>query len=308
MKLNYSYFFISSQIKENIFIRTKTMNNTTVKYQENISDYIEIPIFSLIILLASFYIIFILSQKTFRTKKFNWLTMNICFANLNLSVLQIFPTIIRLLNIDETTVSCRVRGFLIDLSACYIMYSHCITSNCRLLSIRYPSKACFRSSIWLISNIVFTVIISIIIALPFLFFDGFDCTLTDSSRFLQIYSSISTMLLPIVLTILCNIAIIRFIRRSTKRVQDLNKKSPNRLNKRDMHLNKIFVLTFSIFVIGWLPLFIQQMFSNQQNQISSIVETILQLLPSFSILADSILIIYSDPSVRKSILEKCKCR
>ena len=286
-----------------------SMNNKTDGSQSDTADYIQMPIFGLIILLTNFYTIIILSQKTFRNKKFNWLTMNICFASFTFSVIEIFSIVIRLIDVSKTMVSCRVLGFIIDQPVCYIMYSHCVTSFCRFLSIRYPRKLFFRSNYWLVGNIIFSIILSTILALPFLFTDGFACTsMNGNNSFIKFYSLLSTMFLPILIIILCNIAILCFVRKSTRRIQDLNQNAPHRLNKRDMYLYKIFMLTFFIFTLGWLPIFIEQMFFNGQSQLPTISTNVIQVLPAVSLLADTILIIYSDSSTRNLIVRTCQCR
>ncbi len=287
---------------------TENLNNSTINNSHsNITDIIQIPLFSLIIIVASIYIILVLSHKTFRAKKFMWLAVNICFSSLIFSVIQLLSTGVRLSNIPETTMSCRSKGFIITMASCHIMYSHCIAAFCRLLSIQYPLKPLFRSSHWLLGNIAMSEIIGTLVALPNLFFDGFACTSTYGTRFLRIYTSISTVFVPIAIVFGCNIAIFRYVRRSSKRIHDANNNNGNRLNNRDMYLCKIILLTFCVFFVGWAPLFVEQLFFNDQTRLSSGLSTFLNILPSISLLADVLLLIYSDKPVRKLLLKVLAC-
>jgi hypothetical protein len=282
-------------------------NSLADNSQSNITAIIQIPLFVLIIILASGYIILVLSRKTLRSNKFNWLTLNVCLASIFFAIIQLFSTGIHLNNISQLVIPCRLKGFLIDMATCHIMYSHCITSFCRLLSIHYPHKLFFRSRHWLLSNIITSGIIPLVIALPYLFFDGFACTSSYGQRFLQIYTSFSTIFIPVIIVTICNIAVFRYVRQSSKRVHDLNNHNRNQRNKRDMYLCKIILVTFCIFVIGWTPLFVEQLFFNDQNSLPSAVTTLFKILPPTSLLADVILLIYSDHPVRTLLIKAVKC-
>ena len=116
------------------------MNFNTSNSVRDIVDIIQIPLFSLIILIASIYITLVLSRKILRKNQFNWLTLNVCFASVIFALIQLLSTIIRLNDISETIISCRLKGFIVNMAICYIMYSHCTTTFCRLLSVQYPHK------------------------------------------------------------------------------------------------------------------------------------------------------------------------
>lgn len=281
-------------------------NSITNDSQTSIADIIQIPLFILIIILAGIYIILVLSRKTLRINKFNWLTVNVCFTIIFFAFIQLFSTSIRLYNVSETVVLCRVKGFVINMATCHIMYSHCIASFCRLISIQYPQKLLFRSRRWFLSIIGVSWLIGLLIAVPYLLFDGFTCSSGNGKRFLQIYTSLSTVLIPITIVTICNITIFRYVRQSTRRVHNLNSNN-NQINKRDMHLCKIMLLTFCIFVIGWIPLFIEQLFMNDGISLSSTATTLFKLFPPISLLADIILLMYSDQPVRILLVKVLKC-
>jgi hypothetical protein len=191
------------------------------------------------------------------------------------------------------------------MATCHIMYSHCIASFCRLISIQYPQKLLFRSRRWFLSIIGVSWLIGLLIAVPYLLFDGFTCSSGNGKRFLQIYTSLSTVLIPITIVTICNITIFRYVRQSTRRVHNLNSNN-NQINKRDMHLCKIMLLTFCVFVIGWIPLFIEQLFMNDGISLSSTATTFFKLFPPISLLADIILLMYSDQPVRILLVKVLK--
>jgi len=286
----------------------ENFNNSIKNNSESsIADITQTPLFVIIIIIASIYIILVLSRKTLRSNKFNWLNVNVCFASTVFAVIQLLSIGIRLNNISETIISCRSKGFIVDMAACHIFYSHCIATFCRLLSVQYPNKSLFRSYRWLLSNIGVSWIIASCIALPYLFFDGFECSSSYGPRFLEIYSSLTTILMPIIIITVCNIILFRYVRQSTKRIRDLNNINTNSVSRRDRYLCKITLLTFCLFFIGWTPVFVEQLFFTDQNLLPSVVTTISKILPSTCVLADVILLIYSDHPARKLLVKAFTC-
>ncbi|CAF1165135.1 unnamed protein product [Adineta steineri] len=274
----------------------------------NVTDIIQIFLFTFIIIVSNIYIILVLSKRTLRSAKFTWLTVNVCFASVIFAIMQLLSIGIRLNNIPDTSVSCHSKGFIIDMATCHIMYSHCISSLCRLFSIKYPHKPFFKSSRWLLINIGMSWFIGIFMALPLLFFDNFTCSGNYGKRFLQIYTSFSTILIPVVIVALCNIAIFRYVRQSTKRIRSIseNQTNTNQLSQRDRRLCNIMLLTFCVFVIGWIPLFIEQVFFTSGNRLNSGLIITFQILPPICLLADVIVIVYSDQPVRNVFLNVFK--
>ncbi len=270
-------------------------------------DIIQIPLFVLVVLFAGLYITVVLSRKTLRSNKFNWLTVNVSFASGLFAVIQIVSIAIRLQNIPERIISCRSKGFIINAATCHIMYSHCLTTLCRLLSVQYPHKLLFRSTHWLLGNIILSWIISILVTLPYLFLDGFTCSSSYGKRFLQLYTSVSTILIPVIIFTVCNVCIFRYVRKSSKRVHAIGNNQTNQMSRRDLYLCKIILVTFCVFVFGWTPLFIDQLFLIERNLLPSSVSKLLTIFPPTSLLADVILLIYADQPVRGLILKVVKC-
>lgn len=281
-----------------------SMNSTRSNSLRDIVDIIQIPIFSLIAIIASIYITLVLSRKTLRKNQFNWLTLNVCFASIIFALIQLLSTIIRLKNISESIISCRSKGFIVNLATCHIMYSHCITTSCRLLSVQYPHKPFFRSNRWLIGNIIVSGMLGPLIALPYLFFDGFSCSGSNyGKRFLQIYTAVLMILIPILIFTICNFAIYRYVRQSSKRIQDTN----SQLSHRDMYLCKIILITFCVFVVGWMPLFLEQIFLIERTRLPSNVAAVFQILSLTCLLADVLILIYADHAIRTILIKAFQC-
>lgn len=293
----------------NFYNNMSTFNDSMfMKSNTDIGNIIQIPLFILLTILASSYIILVLCRKTLRSNKFNWLTINVFFACIFFAFNQVFSSFIGLNNVLDSSISCRTKGFLINMSTCHMMYTHCIATFCRLLTVKYPHKILFRSRYWLLSCIGMSWIIGLLIGLPYLFYDGFTCSSDDGKRFLRIYSSLSTILMPVIIVMICNISIFRLVRQSSKRIRDLtNNDNINQFSKRDMYLCKIILITFSLFVIGWTPLFVEQLFLADHTYIPSGVGILFRLLPPASLLADVILLIYSDVPVRKLLIQIFIC-
>ncbi|UJR21651.1 hypothetical protein I4U23_024728 [Adineta vaga] len=278
--------------------------------QNSFSNFIQIPVFTFIIIFTSIYTALVISPRTPRTTKFTWLTINVCLASAFFALNQLIFIGFRLNNTAETLVTCRSKGFILNMITCHIMYSHCISSICRLLSICYPQKPLFKSRHWILSNICMSWIIAIVIALPYLFLDSFTCSGDKGRQFLKIYTLLLIILLPIITVALCNITIFRYIRQSTKRIHSFSENMTNnkQFSKRDISICKIMLLTFCVFVIGWAPLFIQQVFFNQDFQYRSNITIFFQILSATSLLADIILLIYSDQPIRRILFNLVRCR
>jgi hypothetical protein len=272
--------------------------------QIGISDIIQTPLFVLVIILACVHVMIILTRKTLRSRKFTWLTINVCLANTFFACIQLLSMTLRLTNVSEAVVSCRFKSFIINMATCSIMYSHCVASLNRLLTVRYPQKSLFRSYRWLLSSIGVWWIIGILVDLPHLFFDGFACSTVTFGQFLRIYNICFSLIIPITIVTICNVAIFRYAHQSTRRVHS---STNNHTSNRDMRLYKIMLLTFCVFTIGWAPLFFEQLFVTNTSDIPTSVTTLLQILPPSSLLADMILLIYSDQPVCKLILNAFKC-
>lgn len=292
----------------NTYFPMENFNNSIINNSSNhTADIAQIPPFILIIIFASIYIIVVLSHKTFRAKKFNWLAVNICFSSVIFASIQLFSAVVHLNNIPETVISCRSKGFITNMAACHILYSHCAATFCRLLSIQYPHKPLFRSSHWLLGSIAVSEIIGTLVAIPDLFFDGFSCTSNYGTRFLQIYTSISTVLISVLIVFGCNIAIFRHVRQSSKRVHDTNNNNANCLSNRDMYLCKMMLLAFGVFFIGWAPIFIQELLFSDQTPLPSAITIFFQILQPICVFADVLLLIYADRPVRKLLIKALTC-
>jgi hypothetical protein len=64
------------------------------------------------------------------------------------------------------------------------------------------------------------------------------------------------------------------------------------------------LLTFSLFVIGWAPIFFQQLFTSPERQLPMGVSIFFQLLLPSSLLGDMIVLMYANQPIRKLIKEK----
>ncbi len=72
-----------------------------------------------------------------------------------------------------------------------------------------------------------------------------------------------------------------------------------------MTIDQLNVFMIAI-VIGWMPLFIEQIFLNEQFYIPSGVSIFFQILPPTSLFADLLLLIYTDHPVRNLIIKAFK--
>lgn len=278
-------------------------NNNSVSI--SVSDYVVLPSLSLTIILALAYSILIIIRPTFRANKLNWFTINVCITTILLSCVMMTSSIMKFMN-TSSLLSCRAQSFLTVMAACQMMYSHSVVAFSRFLAIVYSNKRIFRSiaCIWIF--IIIGWLIAFLIALPFWILNGYACSSSSQSSFLPYYALVGVLVIPIMIVMICNIRIFLFVRRSSRRVH-AEGRGNNISQARDVYLIKIMIVTFTVFVIGWIPLFVEQIFSSNIT-LSSAVDNIFQILPLFSMLFDVILLIYTNQPVRLFLCQLIKHR
>ncbi|UJR11062.1 hypothetical protein I4U23_015246 [Adineta vaga] len=279
--------------------------NITVDSNQSISNVgfsddsttiiIQLPILLLSIILAIGYTILILSRPIFRSNKLNWFTINVCLTSAWLCILIFGIQIQQLLNISSR-LSCRLQGYLSDMAACQLMYSHCVVAISRLFTIVHANKHFFRSNIYIWICIGCGWLVAFLIALPYLFVDGFACSITTQATFLPYYTLITTLFIPITIVTVCNARIFVFVHQSTRRVHTTGT-GYQVSHSRDVFLLKTMIGTFIVFFIGWTPSFVIQMF-NKNDSIPRFLDACFQILPSLTILHDVIFLIYMNQPVR----------
>ncbi|CAF1679024.1 unnamed protein product [Rotaria magnacalcarata] len=205
-------------------------------------------------------------------------------------------TVKQMLN-ASSSVSCRLEGFLVAMAACQMMYSHGVAAFSRMLTIIYASKHIFRSNICLWSCIGFGWLFSIVIALPYLFLDGFTCSTSTTRTFLSYYTLFSVLLLPAMIVGFCNGRVFLFVRKSTRQVHAQGS-SGKVSHERDVRLLEIMIVTFTIFFAGWTPVLLTQTFGNS-NSLPTVIGACLQVLPSSTVFFDVACLIYTNQPVRR---------
>ena len=265
-------------------------------------DVAQVVLYLLISLLCAFYVVLILINKHFRQAKLMWPTINICLATIFFSLNQLFLLGIRLRGSTSLVISCRLHSFFIDLSACQMMYAHSVSALNRFLAIQYFYKPLFRSTRWLLISIGVGWFIALLVAIPYLLYGGFSCATSSRAELLTAYACVTTMLLPVGIVGVFNFLIFSYIRRSSRRVHQLGQTSGaaqvNPLTKRDLHLSRIMLITFCIFILGWTPLFLEQLAIDVERQVPLIVTVLFRInLPS-CLLCAMILFIYFNQQIR----------
>jgi hypothetical protein len=272
----------------------------------SVSDYIMMPCLSLTILFALGYSILLIVHPTFRANKLNWFTINVCVTTMLLSGVMISMSIMKFTN-TSGSLPCRTQSYLNIMAACQMMYSHSVVAVSRFLTIVYSNKRIFRSTACVWISILVGWVVAFLIALPFAIQDGFACSRSTRVAFLPYYILFGILIIPVMIVAICNIRILLFVRRSSQRVRTEGRAKNNVSQARDIRLIKTMVITFTVFVIGWVPLFVEQVFNNTISVPSS-VDTIFQILPQFSMFFDIILLIITNQPVRLLILQLIRRR
>ena len=156
-------------------------NNTNVSLSPNgstldgvnlndivIPSIIELILYLLTVLLAFAYTGLITIRPAFRRNKLNWFIVNICLQSAVFS-LVIQPLIIEQVFNISSALPCRLQGYLIIMAVCQMLYSHCVASVCRLLSVVYANKHLFRSSAFTWICMATGWLVSFSLATPYIF-------------------------------------------------------------------------------------------------------------------------------------------
>ena len=277
-------------------ISSNSTENEEIDIRKSIvSDSILITISSLTIILAIICILLILIHRTFRTNKLNWFIINICCTTILLSAVMLSLTINTYMRSIDS-FSCRAQAFLLIMAACQMMYSHSVISISRYLTIVHSNKRIFRSTVFISLCLISGWLTAFLLSIPYLFVDSFTCSISKQTDFLSYYSLVIVLFLPLLIILICNIRIFLFVRQSTRRIQAEGGRN-NPSQSRDIRLIKTMIITFIVFVIGWIPLSIQQLFS-ETIHLSFTIISIFQTLPSFSMFFDVILLIYTNQPIR----------
>ena len=278
------------------------MNNSNVSAFDapnlaivSILSTVQIILSSLTVLLAFAYTALIVHRSTFRHNKLNWLTVNVCLASALFCIFMLILNITQKINVSSS-LSCRLQGFLIDMTICQILYSHCVASFCRLVAIIHATKHLFRSSAFTWICMGAGWLVSVLAAIPYLFLGGFACPPAEQADFLSYYTILATLLLPMTIVGVCNFRILSFVRRSTRQVHAEAPKNKG-THARDIQLMKTLIGTFVIIVVGWSPIFFLQTIV-KGAVLPTAVSICIQILPSVSMLLDVFLLIYTNQPVR----------
>jgi hypothetical protein len=258
-------------------------------------DIIQLPILSLTIILAFAYTILVLVRPVFRANKLNWFTINVCMTSAFLSTIMLAMTIKEVQN-ESSSLPCRAQGFLLVMAAYQMVYSHNVVTFSRLLTIVYASKRIFRSNLCIWICIGSGWLIAVLFALPSIFVDGFTCSSSTRPAFLPYYTLVTILILPTSIISICNIRILLFVRQSSRRVH-ADGGGNGVSHARDVRLLKTMIATFTVFIGGWGPLFLEQIF-DQSSSVPTVVDDIFQILPALSMLGDVSLIIYINEPIR----------
>lgn len=208
---------------------------------------------------------------------------------------MLMMSITKIMN-TSSALPCRVQGFLPAMAACQMMYSHAVVAVSRFLTIVYPNKRIFSSVVCILGFIGSGWIVALLLSVAYLAGDSYTCSSSTQLAFLPYYNLSVIVIVPVMIVSICNIRILIYVRRSSQRVR-AEDRGNNVSQARDIRLIKTMVITFTVFVAGWVPLFIEQTFS-EFISVSSTADTIFQILPPLSMLCDVILLIYTNQPIR----------
>ncbi|CAF3816111.1 unnamed protein product [Adineta steineri] len=132
----------------------------------------------------------------------------------------------------------------------------------RYFYIVYHTKSFFKAKRWVVICIASQWISEFVISLPFVLRQGPYCS---NLLWMRTYTCILVIVVPSMITIVLNALIFLHVRSSTRRVQPhtmstttngvmMNQKT--RVGRREIALLRHMIFIFSIFLIGWSPIYL----------------------------------------------------
>lgn len=251
----------------------------------------------------------LISAKHCRTSQ-NLLLVNVCFACIYFSLtclLSLCSTSYFLSKREIVELQCKFTGFLL-LSSCHaLMFSYTCVTLVRFLSIIYPFNrklTSFKSiRIYLISTWVLSFslsAISLILPGQAIRFQNKAriCFVDPSSSVTYIYA-LTGYFLPI--AIISSLNLISYL--SVKRSEKLTSASQikvsrfNRRKRRNIRLLRQFSAFTCIFIVGWTPFILVEIF-DKEEKLSDFIYLNTLILPPLCVFIDSCFIFHWNKTVR----------
>ncbi|CAF1206339.1 unnamed protein product [Rotaria magnacalcarata] len=265
-----------------------------------------------IIIINILLITSLLLVKRLRTAQ-NLLLINVCFACIFFSIACILSISLTISIIYTKLVNpyvCQFTGFLILSSSHGLMFSYTLVAFVRFLTIIYPFNKKISSNHyikmyliikWILAFLLPTV--SLILPKQQIIFQSKAqmCTISQQSPLLYIYFS-TAFIIPFILISLMNLVTYLNVTRS-RQMHLLSRTKQSRLNRRklrNVRLLRQFSFFTIIFLIGWTPFIIIEVFDKRGN-IPDIFYLFTLLLPLICILIDSNAILYWNKTIHHQI-------
>lgn len=264
------------------------------------------------IIINIFLITSLILIKRLRTTQ-NILLINVCFSCIFFSLATIISVSVTISVVHTKHVNsywCQFAGFLVLSSAHCLMFSYTLVAFVRFLTIIYPFNKRISSihyiKIYLVIKwILAFVLVSISLILPNqqIMFQSKPkmCTLNQQSPLLPIYFSTAYIIPFILISIMNLVTYLNVIRPRQKQLLSRARLSRlDRRKRRNLRLLRQFSFFTIIFLLGWTPFIIIELF-DKNGKLPDIIYMSVLLLPLMCILIDSNAILYWNKTIRHQI-------
>lgn len=129
-----------------------------------------------------------------------------------------------------------------------------------------------------------------------------------------IYTLITAVILPILVNFTLNICILVHVRKSSRRIQpqpistltsNITNNQPARISRRDISLLKQMIFMFTIFILGWAPVYIVHI-ADIINSVDTITLGAVVFLSEICLLSLVINLIMSNYEIRQFLFNKIR--
>ncbi|CAF0859162.1 unnamed protein product [Adineta ricciae] len=146
----------------------------------------------------------------------------------------------------------------------------------RFCSLLYHTKHFFKTKRWIALCIASQWFVEFIISLPFVFRTSRKCT---NEFWMTVYTLVTAVVVPSLVNFILNSMIFGHVRSSTRRVQPQNpsawasrittqqenRQQAPKISRREISLLRQMIFMFAMFIGGWSPVFIVDIFLQLVN-------------------------------------------
>ncbi|UJR16048.1 hypothetical protein I4U23_002962 [Adineta vaga] len=207
-----------------------------------------------------------------------------------------------------TERTCTFLFYIQSICLCECSFAFVTFTINRFFAIVYHTEQFFKTKKFMFICIANQWIVGGLVSLPFTFYVNSYCGVP---QWLLVYTVIIAIIIPVLFTLSLNVAIYKYVHSSSLRIHPqmtttaggvIIRPKPT-INRRDLYLLKHTVFMFSMFIIGWTPIF-SLVALDYSGNVSPLVYALLQVLSVISVFICMCDLFWCNQNLRRYIKNK----